>query len=165
MPAMTRMQTGAARKLTDGEIALGKLVFADEIVWARVRVFQAPRLGFGAMAPFAGLIIFSNWRAAHDFADAPVGEQGWFVHELAHVWQSTRGMFLPALKLGALGKGAYAYKTRVPVALKDFNIERQAEIVRHLWLARMGAPEKGMPDPLWLEDVWASRLTGRWPEA
>jgi hypothetical protein len=165
MPVMDRMHTGARRALTEGEVALGLVVFADEIAWERVRVLQAPRFGFGAMAPFGGLIIFSNWRAAQDFAEAPVGEQGWFVHELAHVWQSTRGMFLPALKLGALGKGAYAYKARKSAAFKEYNIERQAEIARHLWLARTGVREAGMPEHAWLEDVWASRFTGRSPAA
>ena len=161
MAAMERMQTGARRRLTQGEVALGRLVFADEIAWPRVRVVQAPRLGFGAMAPFGGLIVFSNWRAPHDFSEVRPHEQGWFVHELAHVWQSAQGMFLPALKLAALGKRAYAYKARKQAAFADYNIERQAEIARHLWLARMGACEAGMPDPLWLEDVWAARFKGR----
>jgi len=166
MAAMERMQTGARRGLSAGEIALGRVVFGDEIAWGGVRVLQAPKLGFGAMAPFAGLIVFSNWRAPRDFADAQVHEQGWFVHELAHVWQSAQGMFLPALKLGALGKSAYAYKARKMASLRDYNIERQAEIARHLWLARIGAAEQGMPDRAWLEDVWASRaVTDRSPSA
>jgi len=165
MPVMERMQPGARRSLSEGEIALGRVVFGDEIAWEGVRVLQAPKLGFGAMAPFGGLIVFSNWRAPRDFAQAQVHEQGWFVHELAHVWQSAQGMFLPALKLGALGKAAYAYKTQKFATLRDYNIERQAEIVRHLWLARRGASESGMPDPDWLEAVWASRLKGRSPSA
>lgn len=161
MASMKRMKIGAQRRLTEGEIAVGRVVFDDEIDWPSVRIAQAPWLGFGAMAPFGGLIIFSKWRAPEDFARAQVGEQGWFVHELAHVWQSTQGMFLPALKLGALGKSAYAYKPRKIASLRDYNIERQAEIVRHLWLARMNAHEAGMPDQDWLEDVWANRFTGR----
>lgn len=158
---MERMQIGARRALTAGEIAFARVVFADEIAWERVRVAQAPPLGFGAMAPFGGWIVFSHWRAARDFAHAPISEQGWFVHELAHVWQSTQGMFLPALKLAALGKGAYAYKAQKSAAFHQFNIERQAEIVRHLWLARSGAHEAGMPERAWLEAIWETRPTGR----
>lgn len=161
MGAMQRMLTGERRALTSGEVALGRIVFGDEIEWPRVRVFQAPPLGFGAMAPFGGLIIFSKWRAPKDFAQAHVSEQGWLIHELAHVWQSARGMFLPALKLGALGKQAYAYKAQKVARLRDFNIERQAEIARHLFLARVGACEAGMPEPDWLEDVWEKRAKAR----
>lgn len=162
---MERMQIGARRALTKGEIALGRTLFADEIAWDRVRVLQAPPLGFGAMAPFGGLIVFSHWRAARDFSRAPIGEQGWFVHELAHVWQSAQGMFLPALKLAAMGKRAYAYKARKTASFHQYNIERQAEIVRHLWLSRKGAHEANMPDPAWLEAMWAGRLKGRSPAA
>ncbi len=157
---MERMRTGARRALTEGEIALARILFADEITWDRVRIAQAPKLGFGAMAPFAALIIFSNWRAPADFSGVTAHEQGWFVHELAHVWQSAHGMFLPLLKLKALGKRAYKYQPQAAL-LGAYNIERQAEIARHLWLARVGAADPGAPNRAWLEDVWASRFTGR----
>lgn len=145
------------RRLTPGEIKLGRGVFYDEIDWARVRMLQAPRLGFGAMAPFGRTIVFSHWRAWRDFAAAPLDEQGWFVHELTHIWQSARGAFLPWAKLGALGRKAYDYEPRAGAKLRDYNIERQAEIVRHLFLARAGAAEKGAPARDWLEEVWARR--------
>lgn len=161
---MKRMRTGARRALTEGEIALGRILFGDEIAWDRVRIAQAPKLGFGAMAPIGGLILFSNWRAPEDFSAAGVHEQGWFVHELAHIWQSAHGMFLPLLKLKALGKRAYKYEPKA-AALAEYNIERQAEIARHLWLARVDAAEPGAPSRAWLEDVWASRFTGRWRAA
>ena len=162
---MQRMHSGAKRRLTQREVALGRIVFGDEIAWGRVRIAQAPPLGFGAMAPIAHWIIFSNWRAPLDFGDVSAHEQGWFVHELAHVWQSQQGMFLPALKLMALGKGAYAYKACKDAALRDYNIERQAEIARHLWLARRGCADKAMPDRDWLEAVWAKRFKRRSPSA
>ncbi len=161
MAPMERMRTGERRALNAREIALGRVVFGDEIAWPRVRIVQAPPLGFGAMAPFGGWIVFSKWRAPRDFAQAHVGEQGWLVHELAHVWQSERGMFLPALKLGALGKRAYAYKAHKLAAFGDYNIERQAEIARHLFLARVGACEEAMPDRDWLEAVWEKRAKVR----
>jgi hypothetical protein len=152
------MQTFARRPLTAGEVALGRLVFGDEIDWGNVRILQAPALGFGAMAPFGGAIIFSNWRAWRDFAGAKRGEQGWFIHELMHVWQDARGMALPLAKLGALGKAAYAYKPKPQAKLRDYNIERQAEIARHLFLARMDAAEAGAPPRAWLEQIWQTRF-------
>jgi hypothetical protein len=151
------MKPGQRRALTEGEIKLGRIVFGDEIEWPRISVAQAPALGFGAMVPLGRTIVFSKWRAAHDFANTSPYEQGWFVHELMHVWQAKHGTFLAGAKLGALGKGAYAYKPRPSAKLTHYNIERQAEIARHLFLARIGAEEQGAPARDWLESVWASR--------
>lgn len=155
--SLKTMRVLARRPLTAGEVKLGESVFGAEIEWPSVRIVQAPKLGFGAMAPFARTIIFSQWRARQDFAQAPLNEQGWFVHELAHVWQARRGVLLVAAKLRALGKRAYAYKAHEGAKLSDYNIERQAEIVRHLYLARQGAPASGAPPLAWLEAIWAGR--------
>jgi hypothetical protein len=151
------MGTWQRRALSEGEVRLGRSVFGDEIDWPRVRVLQAPALGFGAMVPRGRTIVFSKWRAARDFAQAPLDDQGWFVHELAHVWQAARGVVLAGAKLGAIGKRAYVYKPRADARLIDYNIERQAEIARHLFLARAGANAPGMPPREWLETVWARR--------
>lgn len=150
------MRPGERRGLTKGEIALGRPVFGDEIAWSRIRIFQAPAMGFGAMVPIGRTIVFSKWRAAYDFSDAPLWDQGWFVHELTHVWQAARGVVLAGAKLGAVGRGAYAYAPKA-AKLSAYNIERQAEIVRHLFLARASAPATGAPSKQWLEEVWASR--------
>lgn len=151
------MAPGERRPLTEGEIALGAGMFGAEIDWRRVRVFQAPKLSFGAMVPLGKTIVFSRWRAARDFAKVAVGEQGWFVHELMHVWQASRGVFLPGAKLAALGRAAYAYTPKPGARLQRYNIERQAEIARHLFLARAGAGEAGMAPIGWLEEMWAQR--------
>ncbi len=150
------MRPGQRRALTRGEVELAHPVFGEEIPWPKVRVFQAPALGFGAMVPLGRTIVFSKWRASRDFTNAPLWDQGWFVHELTHVWQATRGVVLAGAKLGALGKAAYAYKPVKP-KLSAYNIERQAEIARHLFLARLGEPEADAPSREWLEETWASR--------
>ena len=150
------MKPGQRRALTAGEIALGRSVFGDEIAWSKIRIFQASPLGFGAMVPIGRTIVFSKWRAAYDFSAASMWDKGWFVHELTHVWQAARGVFLAGAKLGALGKAAYVYKPRSP-KLSAYNIERQAEIARHLFLARAGAAEEGAPAKEWLEQTWATR--------
>lgn len=154
---IARMKLFKSRPLTAGEIALGRSIFGNAIDWAGMRIFQAPFLGFGAMVPFGRTIVFSKWRAARDFSKASPSEQGWFIHELTHAWQAKRGVLLAAAKLSALGKGAYAYTPRTGACLKNYNIERQAEIARHLFLERVGAPESGAPQRAWLEDVWAKR--------
>jgi hypothetical protein len=145
------------RKLSADEIALGRSIFGDEIDWARVRVMQAPWLGFGAMVPRGHTVVFSRWRACEDFSCTSLGEQGWLIHELMHVWQAARGVFLAGAKLSALGKRAYVYEPKPGARLGDYNIERQAEIARHLFLARHGLSEPGMASREWLEDIWKTR--------
>lgn len=151
------------RALTTGEVALGRSVFGDEIAWSRVRILQAPKtLGFGAMVPLGRTIVFSRWRAARDFADASLDDQGWFVHELMHVWQAANSIFLAGAKLRAIGKRAYVYKPRAGAKLSAYNIERQAEIARHLFIARCGACVADMPSRDWLEAIWETRpIRGR----
>lgn len=152
-----RMRAFEKRGLTPSEVALGAIAFGEAIAWDGVRIVQAPPLGFRAMVPLGRAIVFSKWRAARDFADASAGEQGWFVHELMHVWQAARGTPLALAKLGALGEKAYRYQPRPGAKLKHYNIERQAEIARHLYLARIGAPDAEAPPLAWLEEIWASR--------
>lgn len=142
---------GARRGLTAGEIAMARGMFATSIAYERVRIFQALPIGFGAMVPLGLTIIFARWRAAHDFADAPVEEQGWFIHEMAHVWQAARGVLLPLAKLKALGAGAYHVRLKPGQPLAAYNIEVQAEIARMVWCARCGAS----PPDMALGAVWA----------
>lgn len=151
------MQDWERRRLSAGEIALGRKMFGDAIDWARVGVLQLPPLPFGAMVPIGRTIVFGRWRAVRDFAAASLNEQGWFVHELAHVWQAARGKVLALSKLAALGKKAYVLKPRAGVKLASYNIESQAEIARHVFLTRAGEGEPGAPDAAWLEEIWAKR--------
>jgi hypothetical protein len=144
------------RPLTAGEIAIGRSVFNDSVDWTPVRVLQAPPFAFGAMVPLGRTIVFGRWRAPRDFVRAPLNEQGWFAHELAHVWQASHGKALALAKLRALGKSAYFVKQRTGAKLDDYNIEAQAEIVRYLFLARAGKPDAGSPNPDWLESIWRS---------
>jgi len=152
------MNAGERRPLSAGEVALAQSVFGDEVDWGRVRIVQLNRFwGFAAMVPFGGAILFSKWRAWRDFSRAPASEQGWLVHELAHVWQAQRGVVLAAAKLSAIGRRSYKYRVRRGAKLKHYNIERQAEIARHLFMARQGRPDERAPAREWLEAVWAQR--------
>ena len=151
------MRAFERRRLTEGEIALGRAMFGDDVDWARVRVMQLPALGFFAMVPFGRTILYAKLRAWRDFSQAPSEEQGIFVHELTHVWQAARGMILAFAKLRALGRGAYRYQPKPDAALSDYNIESQAEIARHLFEWRLGAPDPASPSRPWLEDIWARR--------
>lgn len=150
----SRLRLFESRPLSQGEIALAYPVFGDAIAYDKVRIAQGPRWRlYGAMAPFRHTIIHGAWPAAQDFASAPLDEQGWFIHEMAHVFQAARGVVLPLSKLRAMGRKAYRFELKAGDRFEDFNIEQQAEIARALFLARMGA--KGQAVALAaLEAVW-----------
>lgn len=78
-----------------------------------------------------------------DFASAPLGRQGLFIHEMAHVWQHQRGVFLP-LQRHPFCRYAYALKPGQP--LTAYGIEQQAEIIRHAFLLRNGTALPGVTD-------------------
>ena len=158
---VSRMRAGERRALSAGEIAIARTVFANEIDLARMRIAQAPPALFSAAVPFGRTIWFARWRAAHDFADCDLGEQGWLMHELTHCWQAARGIFPAWAKLRALGVRAYRYALAPEKAFAAYNIEQQAEIVRHLFLARAGASAPDGPPGDALEAVWAGRALPR----
>ena len=133
------------RPLTPGEIALARSVYGDAIDYAPVRVvlgkwaFFQPRrivmtrLGNIHCHPGGGLY-------RDDLAAAPLGDQGLFIHELCHVWQHQRGVFLP-LKRHPFCRYGYAFK---PGQRFDrYGLEQQAEIARHAFLLRRGARVPG----------------------
>ncbi|MES1199415.1 MAG: vgr related protein [Pseudomonadota bacterium] len=151
------MELFERRALTGAELALAREIFGDEIAWARVRVVQWPPLFFWAMAPLRHTVLYSRLRARRDFSEAPLEEQGVFIHELAHIWQAAHGTVLAAAKLNAIGKRAYLYEAKKGARLGDYNIEAQAEIVRHLFMARRGASEPGAASADWLEAIWSGR--------
>ncbi len=151
------MMTFQRRGLSAGEIKLGREIFGDELEWPRLRVVQLPTLGFGAMAPLSFSVIFSQWNAPCDFVEAGLNEQGWFLHELTHVWQSASGRVVPLAKLHAIGKRAYHVLPMRGDNFASHNIEAQAEIVRLLFLQRAGAAPKDAPPRDWLEQAWKSR--------
>lgn len=142
------------RGWTAGERALARVVFGTALEGAAVQLFQGPSVSpFGAMVPVRDTIVFGAWRASVDFSRVSLAEQGWFVHELAHVWQARRGTTLALAKLGAIGRRAYRV-TADARPFSAFNIEAQAEIARFTFLTRMGAPDPAGPSPAWLESRW-----------
>jgi hypothetical protein len=152
--SVSRMALFERRSLSVGEVALASIVFGDTLDYRDIRIVQAPRATFGATAPFGATIYFANWRAAYDFALCDVAEQGWLVHEIAHIWQARRGIFLPWAKLAALGRSAYRYTLTPGKPFAAYNIEQQAEIARHVFHARIGQPAKGAPPAQALEYIW-----------
>ena len=143
------------RPLTPGEIALARQTYGDAIDYAPVRVcnrkwaFFQPR--HTVMAP-TGALHFHPKGALYrdDFATAPLDLQGLFIHELCHVWQHQRGVYLPLARHPFC---RYHYSIVPGWTLKRYGIEQQAEIVRHAFLLRAGAKVPGAPDKAVYEGI------------
>ncbi|WP_408591139.1 vgr related protein [Novosphingobium sp.] len=140
---------GGERPLSASEVDLVGSVFGDGVDCAPVRLRRRRFMPFQpahtVMAPM-GHIHFHpaspHWR--EDFAVAPVGLQGLFIHEMTHVWQAQRrGRWYLPLRRHPFCR--YAYRLRPGWRLTDYGLEQQAEIVAHAFLARIGAftPEDG----------------------
>jgi hypothetical protein len=126
------------RKLTAGEIALAAEMFGDSLDAARVRIVTIP---FWKRAFVAGpaLIVWPAASLPEDFAAAPLGDQGVFVHELTHVWQAQHGVRLLMAKLKAGDRpDSYAYDAAGAEGFARLNIEQQAMVVQHAFLASRG---------------------------
>ncbi|WP_372781132.1 hypothetical protein [Phenylobacterium sp.] len=132
MPPLTR------RRLTAAERRMGEEMFGAGLDADRVRILALP-VWRRAFVAGPGLIVWPAAEAAQDFGAAPLGLQATFVHELAHVWQAQRGVFLPLAKLRAGDSAAsYAYDLVSGPAFSELNIEQQATVVEHAFLAARG---------------------------
>ena len=149
----------ASRPLTDGEIALARPIFGDAIDYSKVcacnRKWWPLQPAGTVMAP-TGNIHFhpGDRRWCADFS-APTAAQGLFLHELTHVWQAQRRgrFYLPLMRHPFC---RYRYGVVVGQRFDQYGLEQQAEIVRHLFLARQGKGVPGMPTRVQLETILAS---------
>jgi hypothetical protein len=137
------MSLRACRHLTSGEIELARSIFGDAIDYSKVRLFEGKWWPFhprrAAMAP-TGDIWFhpdgGGW--SNDFSDEPLSQQGYFIHEMTHVWQAQKGgrLYLPLMRHPFC---RYHYELKPGRPFRLYGIEQQAEIVRHRFLADRGA--------------------------
>ena len=124
------------RPLTEGEVHLAREVFGHELRLDTIRFWAAPWPITRAFVPGRWFgrdwIVWPKVRWIDDMADAPLGQQAVFVHELVHVWQAQQGLNLlfGKLKAGDSLK-AYAYPLGDGCEWSNLNIEQQAMIVEH----------------------------------
>jgi hypothetical protein len=140
---------GGERALTPGEVTLARSIFGDAIDYAQVRIRRRkffplhPRQV--TMAPRGHLHFHPE--ANHycdDFAEAPLHHQAHFIHEMTHVWQAQRlGEWYLVLRRHPWCR--YDYAIKPGWKLEQYGIEQQAEIVKHAFLLRQGAPVAGVP--------------------
>ena len=141
---------GGERHLTPGEIELARTVFGDAIDYAPVKMrrrkwwlFQPKRI---TMAPRGHLHFHPKGNAyCDDFASADINRQGFFIHELTHVWQAqTYGSWYLILHRHPFCR--YDYALKPGQLFEDYGIEQQAEIVKHAFWLRHGAKIPGVAD-------------------
>lgn len=139
-----RCAPGGERSLTAAERALALDVFGTAIDLSLVRIRRRKWFPFQpaatVMAPM-GHIHFTPHGPDYceDFGRASLGAQGLFVHEMVHVWQSQqRGRWWLPLMRHPFCRYSYTYREGQP--FDRYGIEQQAEIVRHWFMAKRGAP-------------------------
>lgn len=131
---------GESRGLTAGEIAMAKLVYADSIDYSTVKVHKGGYwLLFGfqpsdtAVTP-NGEIYFKGGNFREDYSAELVGMQGWFIHEMAHVWQYQLGYPVKWVRTPR-PKMTYDYTLDPNKKLCDYNMEAQGDILADYFLA------------------------------
>ena len=137
------------RFLTQGEIEMARSIFGSAIDYTKVQLVHGkwwplqPRRS--AMAPMGDIYFHPDgggW--SEDFSKESLHTQGYFIHELTHVWQTqAKGRFyLPLMRHPFCRYGYHLVPGR---PFDRYGLEQQAEIVRHRFLADRGAPVPIMP--------------------
>lgn len=128
------------RRLTSGEQALAAQVFGSGLRADRVRLLTIPVWN----RPFAAggrLLVWPAKAVLPDFSKAPLFLQSVFVHEMTHVWQAQNGVNLILGKLRAGdSRASYAYDLSDGRPFEALNIEQQAMVIQHAFLAGRGGP-------------------------
>lgn len=141
-----------SRPLTSGEVDLGRSIFGDAIDYSRVRMIKGKWWPFqprnAAMAPNGNIYFHPHaggW--SDDFSREPLSRQGFFIHEMTHVWQAQLGgaLYLPLMRHPFC---RYRYELKPGKPFGRYGIEQQAEMVRHRFLADRGAYENAAPSAL-----------------
>jgi hypothetical protein len=145
------------RPLTEGERNLAASMFGaaldyDAVTVKRKKWFPLQPVNT-LMAPTGHVHIHPHsayW--TEDFSNEHVTRQGWFLHELCHVWQSQqRGKYYLPLMRHPFCR--YDYAVRAGWPLERYGLEQQAEIVRHAFLLRNRVTVRGAPPLEVLESI------------
>lgn len=136
------------RPLTEGERAMAASVFGDAIDYTRVRIHRRKWFFLHPakviMSPDGDIWVHPDSQLwADDYAAAPLGLQGLFVHEMTHVWQAQhKGKWYLPLMRHPFCRYGYDFVPGRPLA--RYGLEQQAEIMRHLFLQKHGVRPDGV---------------------
>ena len=128
--------------MTAGEIALARSIFGNAINYSKVRLIRGKWWPFqprrSAMAPTGSIWFHPDGGGySEDFSAEPLSVQGYFIHELTHVWQSQKGgkFYLPLMRHPFC---RYNFTLEPGKPFARYGLEQQAEIVRLRFLADRG---------------------------
>jgi len=131
------IRIGGVRLLKPGEINLALSLYGCSIHYNRVWIHRESYLPFNlqpdlqAMSP-NGEMWFREGTYQRDFSKAVVYYQHMFLHEMMHVWQHQRGMWVRT-------RGAFSWAVDYSYSLdkkslRDYGLEQQASIVSDYWI-------------------------------
>ena len=141
------------RRLTSFERALASEMFGGALDSRRVRMLAIP-VWPRAFVAGPSLIVWPARTLPADFGEASLRAQATLVHELTHVWQAQNGVRLILAKLRAGDSAAaYAYDLTADTDFAALNIEQQAMVVEHAFLASRGAATPFAAE-LYVNAVW-----------
>ncbi len=133
----TPISPGGVRQLTVGEIHLATTLYGFSIRYSSVWVHRESYLPFNmqpddiAMSP-NGEMWFREGTYSPDFSLDHLGKKHRFLHEMMHVWQTQKGMFVRTR--GLFSRFAdYTYSLN-KANLLCYSLEQQATIVSDYWL-------------------------------
>ena len=150
-------RTDPGRALTDGERRLAASIFGEAIDYDAVRIHRRKWIWFqpkrAIMAPDGHIWVHPQshlW--SDDYAADRIGLQALFMHEMTHVWQAQKmGRWYLVFMRHPFCRYSYNFMPGWPLA--RYGLEQQAEIVRHVFLARAGEPQGGAPDLAMIEPL------------
>ncbi len=133
---MVRKQEGIHRPLTFGEVVLARTVYGNLINYSKVVVHCDSYLPFGLQSSDYGMtpngeLWFRSNLYRDDYSLERVSLKHLFLHEMAHVWQHQRGMWV---RTRGLFSWAVAYRYKLDKSrLSDYGMEQQAAIIADYW--------------------------------
>ena len=128
---------------------MARSIFGSAIDYSKVELVKGKWWPFqpkrSAMAPMGNIYFHPDgggW--SDDFSKETLHAQGYFIHELTHVWQTQKGgrFYLPLMRHPFC---KYVYQLVPGRPFGRYGLEQQAEIVRHRFLADRGAPVPASP--------------------
>lgn len=127
------------RDLTAGEIEIAREIYGDSINYDKVKVHDGKL--FFAQPDHSGMTprgeIYAHGSTYHDdYAGEHAEMQGFFVHEMGHVWQHQNGILnvvwsalRAQIRHGFNYSRAYPYLLDADKTLIDYNLEQQASML------------------------------------
>ncbi|WP_163369114.1 type IV secretion protein Rhs [Klebsiella aerogenes] len=133
----TRIKPGGTRLITTGEIGLSRALYNCGIRYNTVWIHRESYLPFNlqpidiAMSP-NGEMWFREDTYSHDFSMDILEKKHRFMHEMMHVWQAQRGMFVRT-------RGLFSHFADYSYSLDKadichYGLEQQASLVSDYWL-------------------------------